>query len=110
VTSGPAAEPDPEAIAAAARRCPAVADLDGGGPVRIAAYLPGRRVDGVRVEDDRVLLGVVAAWGAPLVALTDQVRAAVVPLAGGRRVDVHVADVRLPGEEQPALPPAGAGR
>jgi hypothetical protein len=101
---------DPDSIAAAARRCPAVADLHGGGPVQVATYLPGRRVDGVRVTDDRVLVSVVAAWGVPLVALTDQVRAAVAPLAGGRPVDVHVADVRLPGEEQPALPPAGAGR
>ena len=100
-------EPDADAIASAARRCPAVADLHGGDLVQVATYLPGRRVDGVRVEEDRVLVSVVAAWGVPLVALTDQVRAAVTRLAGGRRVDVHVADIRLPGEETLALPPAG---
>jgi hypothetical protein len=116
VTSGQAAvsttgsgtgEPDADAIASAARRCPAVADLHGGGLVQVATYLPGRRVEGVRVEEDRVLVSVVAAWGMPLVALTDQVRAAVTPLAGGRRVDVHIADIQLPGEETLALPPAG---
>jgi hypothetical protein len=101
--------PDADAIASVTRRCPAVADLHGGGLVQVATYLPGRRVDGVRVEDDRVLVSVVAAWGMPLIALTEQVRAAVTPLAGGRRVDVHVADIRLPGEETLALPPAGAG-
>ena len=98
-----------DAIAAAARRCPAVADLYGGGLVQVATFLPGRRVEGVRLGDERVLLSVVAAWGVPLVALTEQVRAAVAPLAGGRRVDVHVADIRLPGEGPLALPAGGPG-
>jgi hypothetical protein len=97
-----------EAIAAAVRGCPAVADLHAGGLVRIATYLPGRRIDGVQLADDRVLISVVAAYGVPLVLLTDQIRAAVRPLAGGRRVDIHVADLQLPGEEQVALPP-GSG-
>lgn len=98
-----------DAIAAAVRRCPAVADLDVGGPVQVATYLPGRRVDGVRVQDDRVGVSVVAAWGVPLIALADQVRAAVAPLAGRRRVDIHVADIQLPGEEPPALPAGRSG-
>jgi hypothetical protein len=114
----PAAAPGPgadigaaaDAIASAARRCPAVADLYGGGPVQVATFLPGRRVEGVRLEEDRVLLSVVAAWGVPLIALADQVRAAVTPLAGGRRVDIHVADICLPGEETLALPSADPGR
>lgn len=99
-----------DVIASAARRCPAVADLYGGGPVQVATFLPGRRVEGVQLEEERVLLSVVAAWGAPLIALTDQVRAAVAPLAGGRRIDIHVAEIRLPGEETLALPPADPGR
>jgi hypothetical protein len=99
-----------DAIASAARRCPAVADLYGGGLVQVATFLPGRRVEGVRLEEQRVLLSVVAAWGVPLVALADQVRAAVAPLAGGRRVDIHVAEIRLPGEETLALPSADPGR
>jgi hypothetical protein len=104
------AEAMAEAIAEAVRRCPAVADLHSGGLVQVATYLPGRRIDGVRLEDDRVLVSVVAAYGVPLLALTEQVRAAALPLSGGRRVDIHVADLRLPGEEPPALPPgSGAG-
>jgi hypothetical protein len=104
--TGAAADGLADAVASAVRRCPAVAGLHGGGPVQVATYLPGRRVEGVRIEDDRVLISVLAAYGAPLTALTRQVRAAVDPLAGGRRVDVHVADVRLPGEEPLALLPA----
>ncbi len=97
-----AAEAD--AIAAAVRACPAVAGLYGGGLAPVVTLLPGRRVDGVHVDDDSVQLAVVAAYGPPLIALVDQVRAAVAPLAGGRRIDVCVADLQLPGEEQPALP------
>ena len=44
--------------------CPAVAGLHPGGTKFVATYLPGRRVVGVRVEDDRVLLSVVLARGA----------------------------------------------
>lgn len=107
----PGAGIDPaDAIAAAVRRCPAVADLSGGGAVQIATYLPGRRVDGVRLGDDAIAVSVVAVFGIPVIAVADQVRAAVAPLAAGRRIDVHVADVRLPGEGPPELPPGGDGR
>jgi hypothetical protein len=93
-----------DAIVSAVRRCPAVAGLHGGGLVHVATYLPGRRVDGVRVGEDDVQISVVAAHGIPLLALTDQVRSAVAPLAGSRRIDVHVADLQLPEEQQLALP------
>jgi hypothetical protein len=93
-----------DAVASAVRRCPAVAGLHGGGLVQVATFLPGRRVDGVRVGEDAVQVSVVAAYGIPLVALTDQVRSAAAPLAGGRRIDVHVADLQLPEEQQLALP------
>jgi hypothetical protein len=98
-----------DAIAAVVRRCAAVAGLHGGGPVQIATYLPGRRVDGVRVGDDAIELSLVSVHGVPVIALADQVRAAVAPFASGRRIDVHVADVQLPGEGPPALP-AGPDR
>lgn len=103
-----AAEAD--AIAAAVRACPAVASLDSG-PLshQVVTLLPGRRVEGVRVNADRILVSVVAAFGTPLILLTEQVRAAVGPLAGGRAVDVHIADLQLPGEEQPALPAGPTG-
>jgi hypothetical protein len=88
---------------------PGVAALHGGGLVQVATVLPGRRVDGVRLDDDRVLVSVVAAFGQPLPAVADSVRRVAGPLAGGRRVDVHIADVQLPGEEQLALPPGPSG-
>ena len=97
-----------DAVAAAVAACPAVAALHGGGLRRTATYLPGRLVEGVHVEEHRVRVSVVAAQGVPVGVLAEQVRAAVAPLAPGRAVDVHVADLQLTGE-QPASrsgPPA----
>ena len=91
-----------DAVAAAVAACPAVASLHGGGLRRTATYLPGRLVEGVHVDEDRVRVSVVATQGVPIEVLAEQVRAAVAPLAPGRAVDVHVADLQLTGE-QPAL-------
>lgn len=85
--------PDVDALAAATLRCPAVAGLHPGGPTLVASYLPGRRVIGVRAEDDRVLVSVVLAQGCSVKTLESQVRHALAPLVEGRAVDVHVADV-----------------
>lgn len=93
-----------DAVASAVRRCPAVAELSRGGTVHVATFLPGHRVDGVQIDDERVLVSVVAVYGTPLVGVTQQIRTALAPLVGARRVDVHIADVQLPGEEPPALP------
>ncbi|MGY5884647.1 hypothetical protein [Modestobacter lacusdianchii] len=98
-----------DAIAAAAVRCPAVASLSSGGLRPVATYLPGRRVDGVRVDSGRVLVSVVAVQGVPIIVIADQVRQAVGPIVGGQLVDVHVADVQLPEEQPPALPPGPSG-
>jgi hypothetical protein len=86
---------DVDAIVAAALACPAVVELHGGGPHVVATYLPGRRVTGVRVDENTVLVSVVLAYG-PVASLAAEVRAAVAPHAGGRSVDVLVADVQLP--------------
>lgn len=93
-----------DAVAAAVAACPAVASLHGGGFRRTATYLVGRRVDGVRIDDDRVTVAVVGVQGIPVVILADQVRAAVGPLVGGRAVDVHVADLQPLEQTPPALP------
>jgi hypothetical protein len=85
---------DVDAIAAATVACPAVARLDEGGAQAVATYLPGRRVVGVRVEEDRVLVSVVLASGSSVRSLEAQVRSALAAHAGGRRVDVHVADLQ----------------
>jgi hypothetical protein len=107
VTSAPRtdAAAEAEVIAAAVVSAPAVAALHAGGLRPVVTLLPGRRVEGVQVTDERVTVSVVVAQGVPITALTDQVRRRVAPLAGGRPVDVHVADLQLATEEQPALPP-----
>ncbi|WNV75119.1 hypothetical protein [Geodermatophilus sp. DSM 44513] len=105
MTAGPNPPDAAEVIAAAVRAAPAVAGLHAGGLRPVVTLLPGRRVDGVQLTDERVTVSVVAARGVPLPLLGEQVRTRVAPLAGGRPVDVHVADLQLPGEERPALPP-----
>ncbi len=92
-----------DAIAAAVAACPAVASLHGGGLRRTATYLPGRLVEGVHVDEDRVRVSVVAVQGVPVSDVAGQIRAAVAPLVPGRAVDVHIADLQLT-EQPPALP------
>jgi hypothetical protein len=101
-----------QAVAAAVVDCPAVASLHAGGIAhRAVTYLPGRRIEGVRVDDHRVddhrvAVSVVGVQGIPVAVLADQVRTAVAPLAPGRAVDVHVADLE-PLEQQPPALTAG---
>ena len=95
-----------DAVAAAVLGCPAVAGLHPGGLVhRTVTYLPGRRVEGVHLDEDRIAVSVIGVQGIPVGLLADQVRTAVAPLAEGRGVDVHVADLQ-PLAEQPAALPA----
>jgi hypothetical protein len=84
---------DVDAVVAATLGCPAVAGLHHGDKRFVATYLPGRRIVGVRAEDSRVLVSVVLARDTSVEALEKQVRSALAPLAEGREVDVHVADV-----------------
>jgi hypothetical protein len=95
---------DADSLAAAVVACPAVARLHPGGMKFVATYLPGRRIVGVRVEDDRVLVSTVLSQGSSVRTLENQVRAALAPLVGGREIDVHVADVDT-GEATEALNP-----
>ncbi len=67
----------------------------------ITTHLPGRRVAGVRISDERVEIGVTARWSRPLPALVAELRAAALDLltrAGSRvgAVDVTVADIESP--------------
>ena len=93
-----------DAVAAAVVACPAVASLHGGGLRRTATYLPGRRVDGVRITEDRLEVSVVGIQGIPVALLAEQVRSAVGPLVPGLAVDVHVADLQTLDQQPPALP------
>lgn len=89
---------DADAIAAATLACSAVAELHEGGSRAVATYLPGRRVIGVRVEDQRILVSVVLAAGSSVRVLESEVRGRLASHARGRQVDVHVADVQTTGE------------
>lgn len=92
-------EPDADAIAAAALACGGVAGLHGGMGHEVAAYLPGRTVAGVRLAEDRVEVHVVARYGTVLPVLAEEVRAAVIPVAGGFPVEIHIDDLAV----EPAL-------
>jgi uncharacterized alkaline shock family protein YloU len=82
-----------EAVAAAVRSCPAVVDLAGGDFGEVATYLPGKRITGVRVTDDRVDVHLVGRYGIPIPALAAEVRTALTHLARGRTVDIRVEDL-----------------
>jgi hypothetical protein len=84
---------DLDAVAAAARSCPAVDDLCAGTWGGVVSYLPGRQVAGVRVARDHVVISVRGRWGVPVSEMAGQVRAAVTGLVAPRRVDVVVADL-----------------
>jgi len=73
--------------------CPDVARLSGGPFGTVATYLPGDLVPGVALRDDQIEVHVVARYGRPLPEVAAEVREAIGDLAGGRRVDVTIADV-----------------
>lgn len=87
-------------VARAVTSVPGVHDLHAGVVGQVATYLPGRRVNGVRLSEPGCEVHVVLAWGAPIAATTEQVRAAVRPLVDGP-VDVTVEDVAPPGAAAP---------
>ena len=86
-----------EAVAAAALAVPGVNALHAGVLGEVATYLPGRRVNGVRLRDDSCEVHIVLDWGSPVVATADDVRTAVEALVDGP-VDVTVEDVAGPPE------------
>ncbi|GAA5041961.1 hypothetical protein GCM10023259_011200 [Thermocatellispora tengchongensis] len=83
-------------MAEAVRRCPDVAALSLGPFGTVATYLPGVKVSGVAVRDGEIDIAIVARYGRPLPEIADEVRDAVAPLAGGRRVNVAIDDLELP--------------
>lgn len=80
---------------------PAVAHLHGGPFGTVASYLPGRRVVGVRVdeEDGVVDLAVVLWVGHPLQSVVAELRRVVRQVAGPVRVDITVADLHSVDDE-----------
>jgi hypothetical protein len=92
---------DLDAVAAAARGCPAVDDLSPGAWGGVVSYLPGRQVAGVRIASDHVVISVRGRWGIPVGEMARQVRSAVSALVAPRRVDLVVADLAGPPGEAP---------
>jgi len=90
------ADVDVDAVARRVEGCPAVDSLSSG-PVGLAvSYLPGKRVEGVRVADDVVEVHVVARWGVTVQVVDREVRGAVSSMTAGRRLDVVIEDVDVP--------------
>ncbi|GAC1590250.1 MAG: hypothetical protein NVS3B21_07650 [Acidimicrobiales bacterium] len=88
--------PDAAALAAAVRTCPSVADLSGGSMAEFATYLPGERVVGIRVAEDSVDVHLVVRGSvSSLPAAGDEVRTRLLPLVGGRSVNVFIEDVAM---------------
>ena len=90
---------DVDALAAAVRSCPAVADLSAGEPGSAATYLPGRRIPGLSIDDARVTIQVRSRWAASAEELVEQVRNAARTLAGERSIDIVIADIDDPPTE-----------
>ena len=88
----------PDAVVERVTACPSVARISPGPVGEVATYLPGRRVPGVRLGDDRIEIHVVARWGVRVPDLAADVRAAVQSIAADVLVDVHVDDVEVPNE------------
>ncbi|MGB8381343.1 MAG: hypothetical protein WCG47_08850 [Dermatophilaceae bacterium] len=91
-----AAGDEVDAVAATVLACPGVSSLHGGGPRPLATYLPGRRVAGVRLDEQRIQLSVTVSPGSRVPDLVASIRASLAGLARGRPVDVHVADIQDP--------------
>jgi hypothetical protein len=88
---------DPAELAAAVLAHPGVARLDGGPFGTVASFLPGRRVDGVRigVGDEPVELAVVARLGTPLPQLATELGAIVHRVCGPVAIEVTFSDVEV---------------
>jgi hypothetical protein len=84
---------DADRIAAAVRATRVVAGLDGGRYGEIATYLPGRRVNGVRIRPESVTIGVIGRYPATATDIDAGVRAAVGPL--DRPLHLYIADLHI---------------
>jgi hypothetical protein len=101
---------DLDAVTAAVLGCGGIEDLVSGPWGGVVTYLPGRRVGGVRVASDHLLISVRGRWGVPVPELAREVRAALAPLVAPRRVDIVVADLSDAAAGAPAATPAAGVR
>ena len=82
---------------------PGVHGLHAGVLGEAATYLPGRRVNGVKLKDDSCEVHVVLDWGSPILQTADDVRVAVEALVAGP-VNVIVEDISAPTPSDPQPP------
>jgi hypothetical protein len=85
-------------IAEAVLEVPGVHELHAGIMGEVATYLPGRRLNGLRVRDDGCEVHVVVGYGADIAETAEQVRTAVRSFVSGP-VDVTIEDVAAPGAQ-----------
>lgn len=90
---------DPEVLRALAARidaAPSVARRSGGILGTAAAYLPGERIEGLRVRDrDRLEVHVVMRWGSTVDDVEREVLDAIGPLWDRPAVDVVIEDIAM---------------
>ena len=84
---------DADRIAAAVQTGRLIAGLDSGRYGEIATYLPGRRVNGVRIRPESVTIGVIGHYPATATDIDACVRASVGPL--DRPLHVHINDLHI---------------
>ncbi len=87
---------DVGAVASAVQGCAGVSALDSGRLGEVTSYLPSRRLPGVVVRDQSVLVGVRSRWGVRAADLFAQIASAVAPLIGRRWVEVAISDIDDP--------------
>jgi RNA polymerase sigma-70 factor (ECF subfamily) len=106
VTAGVEIDADRIAVAVQAGRL--IVGLDSGRYGEIATYLPGRRVNGVRIRAESVTIGVVGRYPATATDIDACVRASVGPL--DRPLHVHINDLHLGAAHQEPAVVAAWGR
>lgn len=90
-------------VAASVLAVPGVHDLHGGVLGEVATYLPGRRVNGVRLREDGTQVHLVLSWDAPVAITTAAVRDQVAAIVPGA-VHVTVEDVAAPAADPVQVP------
>ena len=91
-TSSPSRSRPTEVVAAAVLAVPGVVRLHGGRFGELGTYLPGRRVTGVRIDDEGTEVHVVVSDLVPVPETAARVRRAVSAIAP-MPVRVHVEDI-----------------
>ena len=92
IAVGPEPHDLAEAVEAVVLALPGVVRLDGGKFGGLGTYLPGRRVTGVRIDDEGTEVHIVVSGIEPILTTTGRVQRAVSAIAP-MPVHVHVEDI-----------------